>query len=153
MKEISFKMTITLGGGVNINCIYYTIFSKVLCLTFCQIPSPYQDSHMQIRSGSPGENSHTNSRLSTLMQLLFSFDQELKVEKTLIQTLACQLSSIVMQLLFSFDQDTRVEKTLLQTLACQLSSTLMQLLFSFDQDMRLRKLSYKLNLYLQLTRA
>ena len=30
----------------------------------------------------------------------------------------------------------RVEKTLIQTLACQLSSTLMQLLFVFDQNMR-----------------
>ena len=47
------------------------------------------------------------------------------VEKTLIQTLACQLSSTLMQLLLSFDQDMRVEKTLIQTLACQLSSTLM----------------------------
>ena len=36
-------------------------------------------------------------------------------------TLACQLSSTLMQLLFSFDWDTRVEKTLMQTLACQLS--------------------------------
>ena len=27
-------------GGVSINCIYYTIFSKVLCLFFCQIPPP-----------------------------------------------------------------------------------------------------------------
>ena len=61
------------------------------------------------------------------------------VEKTLIQTLACQLSSTFMQLLFSFDQDMRVEKTLIQTLACQLSSTLMQLLFSFDQGMRVEK--------------
>ena len=26
LKEISFKMTITLRGGVNINCIYYIIF-------------------------------------------------------------------------------------------------------------------------------
>ena len=76
---------------------------------------------------------------STLMQLLFSFDQDKRVEKTLIQTLACQLSSTLMQLLFSFDQDKRVEKTLIQTLACQLSSTLMQLLFSFDQDMRVEK--------------
>ena len=47
-------MTITLGGGVSINCIYYTIFSKVLCLLFCQIPSPYQDSHMQMICGNPG---------------------------------------------------------------------------------------------------
>jgi hypothetical protein len=30
------------------------------------------------------ENSHVNSRLSTLMQLLFSFDQAMNVEKTLM---------------------------------------------------------------------
>jgi hypothetical protein len=35
-----------------------------------------------------------------------------------MQTLACQLSSTRMQLLFSFDQDTRVEKILMQILAC-----------------------------------
>ena len=88
-----------------------------------------------------------NLCLSTLIQLLFSFDQDMRVEKILIQTLACQLSSTLMQLLFSFDQDMRVEKTLIQTLACQLSSTLMQLLFSFDQDMRVEKtLIYKLSL-------
>ena len=63
---------------------------------------------------------------STLMQLLFSFDQDMRVEKTLIQTLASQLSSTLMQLLYSFDQGMRVEKTLIQTLACQLSSTLIQ---------------------------
>ena len=76
---------------------------------------------------------------STFMQLLFSFDQDMRIEKTLIQTLACQLSSTLMQLLFSFDQDMRVEKTLIKTLSCQLSSTLMQLLFSFEQDMRVIK--------------
>ena len=76
---------------------------------------------------------------STLIQLLFSFDQDMRVEKTLIQTLASQLSSTLIQLLFSFDQDMRVEKTLIQTLASQLSSTLMQLLFSFDLDMRVEK--------------
>ena len=75
----------------------------------------------------------------TLMQLLFSFDQDMRVKKTLIQTLASQLSLTLMQLLFSFDQDMRVEKTLIQTLASQLSLTLMQLLFSFDQDMRVKK--------------
>ena len=64
----------------------------------------------------PDINSHT-----TLIQLLFSFDQDMRVEKTLIQTLASQLSSTLMQLLFSFDQDTRVEKTLIQTLVSQLS--------------------------------
>ena len=53
-----------------------------------------------------------NSRLSTLLQLLFSFDQDMRVEKTLIQTLDCYPSSTLIQLLFSFDQDMRVEKTL-----------------------------------------
>ena len=81
------------------------------------------------------------------MQLLFLFDQDTRIEKTLIQTLACQLLSTLMQLLLSFDQDMSVEKTLIPTLACQLSLTLMQLLFLFDQDTRnLRKLSYKLSL-------
>ena len=37
-------------------------------------------------------------------------------------------------LMYSFEQDKRVKKTPIQTLACQLSATLMQLLFSFDQD-------------------
>ena len=50
------------------------------------------------------------------MQLLFSFDQDMRVEKTLKQTLACQLSSTVMQLLFSFGQDMRVVKELLKQL-------------------------------------
>ena len=45
------------------------------------------------------------------MQLLFSFEQDMRVEKTLIKTLTCHLSSILMQLLFSFDLDMRVEKT------------------------------------------
>ena len=44
----------------------------------------------------------------------------MRVEKTLIQTLACQLSST-----FSFDLDMRVKKTLIQSLVCQLSSALM----------------------------
>ena len=41
------------------------------------------------------ENSHSNSRFSTLMQLLFSccsFDRGTRIEKTLMQTLASQLS-------------------------------------------------------------
>jgi hypothetical protein len=38
------------------------------------------------------ENFHANSRFSTLMQLLFSFDGGTSVEKTLMQTLASQLS-------------------------------------------------------------
>jgi hypothetical protein len=111
------------------------------------------------------ENSHVNSRFSTLMQPLFSFDRDMRVEKTLTQTLASQLSSTLMpllfsfdrghkswenshansrfstlmQLLFSFDRGMRVEKTHTQTLASQLSSTLMQLLFSFDRVMRVEK--------------
>ena len=52
IEENFLPNTITLWGGVNINCIYYTIFWKAFCLTFCQIPSPYQDSYMQIRCGS-----------------------------------------------------------------------------------------------------
>jgi hypothetical protein len=77
------------------------------------------------------ENSHdaTCQLSSTLMQLLFSFDRDMRVEKTLVMlTLACQLSSTLMQLLFSFDRGMRlmrVEKALMMlTLACQLSSTL-----------------------------
>ena len=70
------------------------------------------------------------------MQLLFSHDQDMIVEKTPMQTLASQLSC---KLLFSFNQDMRNEKTLIQTLASQLSLTLMQLLSSFDQDTRVRK--------------
>ena len=32
-------MTITLGGRVSLcNCLYYTIFSKVVYLSFCQLP-------------------------------------------------------------------------------------------------------------------
>ena len=76
---------------------------------------------------------------STLIPPLFSFDQDMRVEKTLIQTLTCQLSSTVLQLLSSFDQDMRVEKTPIQTLSCKFSSTLMQLLFSVDQNMRVEK--------------
>ena len=34
--------------------ILYNLF-KVLCLSFCQIPSPYQDSHMQIICGNPAD--------------------------------------------------------------------------------------------------
>ena len=41
-------------------------------------------------------------------------------------------------------QDMRVEKTVIQTLVSQLSSILMQLSFSFDQDTRVKKLSCKL---------
>ena len=59
------------------------------------------------------------------MQILFPFDRDMRFEKTLIKTLACQLPSTPMQFLFLFDQDTGVEETLIQTLAVnshQLSS-------------------------------
>ena len=62
-----------------------------------------------------------------------------RTEQTLIQTSAYQLSTTLVQFLFSFDQDKKVEKTLIHTLAYQLSSTLMQLLFSFHQDIRVKK--------------
>ena len=40
-KEISFQMTITFGGGVSINCIYYSIFSTRLCVSsFVKLPPP-----------------------------------------------------------------------------------------------------------------
>ena len=58
---------------------------------------------------------------SQLSLLLFSFDRGMRVEKSLMQTFASQLSSTLMQLLFLFDRDMRVEKTLMQTLASQLS--------------------------------
>ena len=58
-----------------------------------------------------------NSRLSTLMQLLFSFDQDMKVDK-LSYNCNSRLSTL-MQLLFSFDQDMRVDKAVIQTLARQ----------------------------------
>ena len=91
-------------------------------------------------------NSHANSRLSTLMQLLFSFDQDMRVDEnshvnslivnshaTLVlvwpghESWLMKVSSwtlrlsTLMQLLFSFDQDMRVDETLMQTFACQLS--------------------------------
>ena len=90
------------------------------------------------------ENSHTNSRFSTLRQLLFAFDQDIRVEKTLRQTLACQLSSTLMQLFFSFEQDMRIEKTLTQTFVSHLSSTLV-VVWPW-RTWELRKLSYKLSL-------
>jgi hypothetical protein len=46
------------------------------------------------------ENSHANSHFSTLMQQpLFSFDRDMRVEKTGMQTLACQLSSTLIFIL------------------------------------------------------
>ena len=56
--------------------------------------------------------------------------------ENLIQTLAYQLTSTLVQLLFSFDQDVRVEKTFTQILLVNSHQLSLQLLFSFDQDMR-----------------
>jgi hypothetical protein len=56
------------------------------------------NSHVTLALVWPGhdswENSHANSRFSTLMQLLFSFDRGTRIEKTLMQTLASQLSLV-----------------------------------------------------------
>jgi hypothetical protein len=55
------------------------------------------------------ENSRANSRLSTLINshatLVLAGPPDIRVEKTLMQTLASQLSSTLMQLLFSLDRD------------------------------------------------
>ena len=140
---------------------YWAALSSQLSLNSCSV--------VRLTTGHGSwENSHTNCRLSALIQLLFSFDQDSRVEKTLIRALTCQLSSIV-----SCNSCSRLTKTwelrklsyklsrvsfhqlscnscsrltrtwelrsLIQTLACQLSSTLMQLLFSFEQEMRVKK--------------
>ena len=42
-----------MGGGVNMNNIYYAIFSKVLCLSLLSNPTPCEDSLMQIDCGNP----------------------------------------------------------------------------------------------------
>ena len=51
------------------------------------------------------------------MQLLFSFDQDMRVDETHVNAGLLTL----MQLSFSFDQDMKVDETLMQTVACQLS--------------------------------
>ena len=63
-----------------------------------------------------------NIRSGQLLSTLTSFDRRMRVERTLVQTLASQLLST----LTSFDWRMRVERTLdlVQTLASQLSSTL-----------------------------
>ena len=52
LKEISLKMTITLGEGSILIAYIIQSFEKALCLTFGQIRYPYQDSNMQIHCGS-----------------------------------------------------------------------------------------------------
>ena len=104
------------------------------------------------------ENSHTNSCLSTLMQLLFSFDRDMRVEKTLVQTLAyqlscnscsrltgtCELRKLSYKLLLINSHATLVlvwpgHASWENSRANSCLSTLMQLLFSFDRDMRVEK--------------
>ena len=105
------------------------------------------------------------SLVATVVQLLFSFDQDMRVDETLMQTLACGNSRATLVLIC---QDMRVDETLMQTLACQLScnscsrlprtrelmklscklslvATLVQLLFSFVRTWELMKLSCKLS--------
>ena len=112
---------------------------KLIQTLACQLSSTL----MQFLFSSDGfeswENSHTNSRLPTLIILHSAFVPVYQIEKTLIQTLACQLSTTLIQLLFSFDQDMTVETTLIRTFISQLSITLMQLVFSFDQGVRVEK--------------
>ena len=47
-KEISLKNE----GGININSICYTIFSKVICSALCSNRPPHEKSHMQMYSES-----------------------------------------------------------------------------------------------------
>jgi hypothetical protein len=113
------------------------------------------------------KNSDVNSRFSTLMRLLFSFDQGMRVEKTLMQTLASQLSCNFCSRL------TRAWE--LRKLWCKLSllnshatlvlvwpgheswenshansrfSTLMQLLFLFEQGLTFSLRAFAQNLFL-----
>ena len=68
-------MTITLGGGVSINCIYQTLFSKIICLSFCQIPSPCQDSYMQIVCVNPDKQALSSAmRISNYCKLFISLE-------------------------------------------------------------------------------
>jgi hypothetical protein len=84
-----------------------TLTSQLSCNSCSRLPEAWElrklsfklsllNSHVTLALVWPGhdswENSHANSRLSTLMQLLFSFDQDTRIEKTLMQTLASQLS-------------------------------------------------------------
>jgi hypothetical protein len=133
---------------------------------------PLLNSHATLVLVWPGheswEKSHANSRFSTLMQLLFSFDRGPGARE--LRKLSCKLSllnshatlvlvwpgheswekshansrfSTLVQLLFSFDRGTRVEKTLMQTLASQLSCNSCSRLTGAWE---LRKLSRKLSL-------
>jgi hypothetical protein len=129
-RKLSYKLSLINSHQLSSNSCYRLIEAWELRKLSCQLS--LINSHATLvlvwSKHESWENFHANSHLSTLMQLLFSFDRSMRVEKTFMQTLAYQLSSTLMQLLFSFDRGMRVEKTLVQTLACQLS-------FSFDQGL------------------
>ena len=71
LKGNSFKMTITLGGRVSINCIYYIIFSKVLCVSFCQILSLYQDSPMENPANTQRSEIHQVLTVKEIIRICF----------------------------------------------------------------------------------
>jgi hypothetical protein len=75
------------------------------------------------------------------MQLLFSFDQAMKVEKTLMQTFACQLSCNSCSRLIKQWKFRKFSCKL--SLACQLSCNSCSRLI---KQWKLRKLSWKLSL-------
>ena len=91
LMEISIKMTITFGGGVSINVIYYTIFSKVLCLSFCKIPSP-----CHIICGNPGVYSKGRHRPNAITQrdAIFLFSKVNKTVKGKIFYKICRPNSL-----------------------------------------------------------
>ena len=78
--------------------IYSTVFNSKLVQIFTRFTAPVLISCNQCklcprltRSWELIKLSYY-SRLSALVQLLFSFDQDMRVDETLMQTLACQLS-------------------------------------------------------------
>jgi hypothetical protein len=87
--------------------------------TYLQFTITFSVFNYQIRSGVSGISvfrhyplsSKIFNRLRKTCQLLLSFDQTMKVEKTLVHV-NCRLWTL-MQLLFSFDQAMKVEKTLM----------------------------------------
>ena len=46
----------TREGRICVDRIYHVFFSNVLCFPLLSLPSPYEDSHMQISRGNPAHN-------------------------------------------------------------------------------------------------
>jgi hypothetical protein len=92
------------------------------------------------------ENSHANSRFSTLINSHATLVLVWQGHESWENPDANSRFSTLMQLLFSFDRGMRVEKTLMQTLASQLSSTLINSCSHLTGAWELRKLSCKLSL-------